>query len=268
MPEPITTAALALFTAGAARRVLGPPADEIGKVLADATANRLRNIQGIAEKAERKLGEQAEMPGAVPLRVAAKVLEDGSWCDDDVMQEYLAGVLAGSRGSDRGDDRGDDRGAYWADLVARLASNYVRLHYLIYRALHDHGPAAEGPSLSLLEGQQARSVYLPLSGVAQSLHVTAVEAQIHANTAMHVLARESLIAPTGWGTGVHVIEHFTGAQEAGIQAVPSHAGIELFMWAHGLAPLSTTDILAPIAGSVDFDEYLQPVAGARVGPLL
>lgn len=264
MPDPITSGALALFAAGAARRVLGPPADEVGKALAQATESRLRNVERIAEKAERKLGEQAEVPGTVPLRVAAKVLEDGSWCDDDVMQEYLAGVLAGSRSA----DGSDDRGAYWADLVARLAGDYVRVHYLLYRALHDKGGAVEGPSISLLEGQQARSVYLPLSGLAASLGVTLEEAHKIGNSSLHVLARESLIAATGWGNGVHVLEHVKGATEPGVHAVPSHAGMELFMWAQGVAPLSALDILEPRPSVSLFDEHLVPVEGAVVGPLL
>lgn len=264
MPDPVVAGAAALFVTGAARRVLGPPADEVGKALARITENRLQNVGRIAEKAEAKLGDRAELPGTVPLRVAAKVLEGGSWCDDDVMQEYLAGVLAGSRSA----DGADDRGAYWADLVARLAGDYVRVHYLLYRALHDHGAAADGPSIALLEGQQARSVYLPVSGMAASLGVTVEEASSIGNNSLHVLARESLIAPTGWGNGVHVLEHVPGATEPGVHAVPSHAGMELFMWAQGVAPSSALDILKPRPEVSLFDEHLVPVEGAVVGRLL
>lgn len=263
MPDPVTLGALALTAAGA-RKVLGPAADEIGNALGRATEFRLRNWGQIVERAQAKLGDAAEDPGTVPPRVAAKVLEDGSWCDDEVMQEYLAGMLAGSR-NDRG---GNDRGAYWADLVARLASDYLRLHYLLYRALHDHGPAAPGPSLTLLEGHEARSIYLPVSGLAASLDVTPAEAQAVANNALHVLARESLIAPTGWGSGPHVLAHFAGAVEEGVQAVPTHAGVELFLWAHGIAASTPLEIMFPLPAGSAFDEYLLPVQGAAVGPLL
>jgi hypothetical protein len=263
MPDPVTAGGVVILAAGA-KQILGPAAHELGQALGRATEFRLRNVGRITQKAEAKLGDKLNDPGEVPPRVAAKVLDDGSWCDDGVMQEYLAGVLAGSRNT----TGGDDRGTYWADLVSRLAGDYVRMHYLLYRALRDHGAQVPGVSLSTIAGHEARSIYLPLSGLSASLGVSLVEAQEVANGAMHVLAREGLIAPTGWGVGHHVVGHMTGAEEPGVQAVPTHAGIELFLWAHAWASSGVNEIFRQISDLPEFDEHLPPVEGARVGQLL
>jgi hypothetical protein len=263
MPDPVTAGGVVILAAGA-RQVLGPAAYELGQALGRATEFRLRNVGRITDKAEAKLGSKVDDPGEVPPRVAAKVLDDGSWCDDGVMQEYLAGVLASSRN----DTGGDDRGTYWADLVSRLAGDYVRMHYLLYRALRDHGAGVPGPGLSTIAGHEARSIYLPMTGLGASLSRSAAEAQMVANGAMHVLSREGLIAPTGWGVGEHVMEHMADVTEPGVQAVPTHAGIELFLWAHNWPSSGVNEIFRQISDLPEFDEHLPPVEGARVGQLL
>src|SRR4051794_14534377 len=98
MPDPVTTAAL--IAAGAAvgsrtvDKVLGPSAEHLGEILNERlTEFRARNIGRVIEAADRKGGRD----GTVPPRVAHRLLEDGSYCDDELMAEYLGGVLAGSR---------------------------------------------------------------------------------------------------------------------------------------------------------------------------
>lgn len=116
-------------------RVLGPSADEIGEALRRYTAFRVGNVARIAEKAESKGAGRGERE--VPPRVAHRLLEEGSYCDDELMVEYLSGVLAAS--STPGGR--DDRAVVWSDMVTGLSSLQVRAHFLLYRewAVRLHG---------------------------------------------------------------------------------------------------------------------------------
>ena len=79
--------------------------------------------------AERKLGpEQLEAPGAVPPRVLKGVLEEGSFCEDEVMAEYLGGVLASSRS----EVSVDDRGTALLAVISGLSTYQLRTHYTMY----------------------------------------------------------------------------------------------------------------------------------------
>jgi hypothetical protein len=70
-------------------RVFGPSADAPGQALGRGTEFRLRNIGRIVEKADQKLGDRADGPGSVPLRVIGTILDEGSYCDDELIVEYL-----------------------------------------------------------------------------------------------------------------------------------------------------------------------------------
>jgi hypothetical protein len=108
-------------------RLLGPAADEYGDQLRQAVANqRASRAARILLKAESKSHGRA---GSVPPRVAYRVLEDGTLSDDELMAEYLSGVLAGSRTP----GGRDDRAVTWSSLVARMSSIQLRAHYVLYR---------------------------------------------------------------------------------------------------------------------------------------
>ena len=139
MPDPLmgTVLAKALGTAGAQSekaatglfvRVLGPSADEIGEALRRYTAYRLRNVGRIVSNADAKT-DDSEEDVIVNPRVARVLIEEGSYCDDDLMANYLGGVLASSRTR----DGRDDRAVTWSRLITDLSALQVRAHYLLYR---------------------------------------------------------------------------------------------------------------------------------------
>ncbi len=127
--------ALALGSKGLSR-VVGPSLDAIGSALGKFTAYRAENLLKIGEKAQRRLDqlEQAEAGesrrehiGSAHPRVAKAILDEGSWIDDDLHQEYLAGLLVdASTVNDGRDDSG-----YLARLVGGLTADQVLLHYLM-----------------------------------------------------------------------------------------------------------------------------------------
>lgn len=134
--EPIGAAASAAVVAagkaageaapGVFARLFGPSADVLGDHWATLLKQRLGNVQRVVEAADQMTSSE---PGSIPPRVAARIFEDAQWADEPMMAEYLSGVLASSRTP----GGTDDRGVYWSSLAARLSSDQLRLHYMIYR---------------------------------------------------------------------------------------------------------------------------------------
>ena len=83
----------AVISAGwAGRKLLGPLFDEIAEDWRQRySEHRLRNLDRIGQKAQAKLGGSIDDEGEVPPRIAAVVMDSGSWCDADVMSEYFGG---------------------------------------------------------------------------------------------------------------------------------------------------------------------------------
>lgn len=142
MPDPITGVALAKAAASAVsadagkdttsllKRLLGPAVDEFGAALGRSMAYKTRNFGRIVERADAKaragIGQNS---GVVGERVAYTLLEDGSLCDDELMRDYLGGLLAGSRCP----DGRDDRAVAWSRVITGMSWLQVRAHYLLYR---------------------------------------------------------------------------------------------------------------------------------------
>ncbi|PPF29992.1 hypothetical protein C5C18_07315 [Rathayibacter tritici] len=115
-----------------AERAFGPAADDLGEQLASWVPWRQENAGRIAGKARRKAGAEA---GPAEARTAKRVLEEGSYADDELMAEYFSGVLSDSM------KVGTDQAVPWAALVADMSASQIALHYVLYRAwaalLHD-----------------------------------------------------------------------------------------------------------------------------------
>lgn len=114
------------------RRVVGPSLDAIGGALGKFTQYRAENLLKIGEKAQRRLsdGDDPDVSDSVHPRVARAILDEGSWINDDLHQEYLAGLLVSARSK----DGRSDRDAYLARMVAGLSAEQIRLHYLTINA--------------------------------------------------------------------------------------------------------------------------------------
>ena len=215
-------------------RVLGPPADVLGQVLARWLDFRTRNVGRILESADRKLGDRAEGTGSVPVRVAGAIFEEGSYCDDQVVSEYLGGVLASSKS---GVSR-DDRGTRWVKLITSLSTYEIRLHYVLYsapRAVYVQRPQrtdwGNGQSYGELR------VVMSQLDVMKAMDFTpeAPAGEIMAE-AMFALHREDLI--TKWVMGPSEEAQRNLGRMAGppgflLCFAPTTVGVQLYMWAQG-----------------------------------
>lgn len=128
MPEEIELLAASAVAAPLLNKLLGPTADYLGggmKAIAEKAAG---NVNAVLNKSLRRLGDGVDDPGGVPPKVLKSVWDEAQLAEDELTQDYLAGVLASSR-SENGRD---DRAAAHARLVGDLSTYALRTHYLLY----------------------------------------------------------------------------------------------------------------------------------------
>ncbi|GAA1681636.1 hypothetical protein GCM10010977_31680 [Citricoccus zhacaiensis] len=110
---------------------LGPSIKAVGSAFGQWTEYRMNNLLRIGERVSERRDSQSGLddgkPRAVHPRLAADLIENSSWIDDELHQEYFAGLIAGETGS-------SDDGLFYSRIVSNLTSSQVRLHFLIYRA--------------------------------------------------------------------------------------------------------------------------------------
>ena len=195
-------------------------------------------------------------------RVAKQIIDEGSWCDDDVVQEYFAGVLAASRS-----ESADDRGAMWASVIAGLSAYQVRTHYVAYRALRELGRMRTPPPLlGLHEQRQAHHIYLPGDEYAVALGLDDLgKAQGIATHALVGLRRVGLI---GWqyAAASPPVLRFPAAHQGvfGLEIEPETPGIELYLWGNGIEFRSAEQIFFENEEAFEIDEPVPPIPGAMV----
>jgi hypothetical protein len=238
--------------AGLFMRVLGPSADEIGEALRRYTAYRLRNVGRIVETADDKAGN-AEDDAIVNPRVARVLLEEGSYCDDPLMTNYLGGVLAASRTQ----DGRDDRAVTWSRLLADLSALQIRAHYLLYREWADR---LHGIYINLGLGENCQKATMHVESdefetvLAAGSGVDGYTAMTHAlyGLAGAGLIQDDFSSGTSRKSGLFKrgSAYIKSKFEQVLDVRPSPSGLELYGWAQGLPGLAPNEF--PIK-AVPFD---------------
>jgi len=82
-----------LVSAKVIEKILGSSADYIGGGVQNWTNQRVKNVGTIFENAERIFADKIDTPGTVPPKVLKGILDDSSFCDDELGAEYFGGVL-------------------------------------------------------------------------------------------------------------------------------------------------------------------------------
>lgn len=86
-------------------RICLPAAEEFGFLLKDKVSNwRANNAIKIAQKAEKILNAKNENDLQGHPKLIMNIINDGSWTDDDVIQDMWAGLLASSCSKDGKDE--------------------------------------------------------------------------------------------------------------------------------------------------------------------
>lgn len=241
MPDPVTGAVVLAKAMGSEQpeavraagrlltRLLGPSVDEFGAALARSVAYRTRNFGKIASRADAK--SRGNRGGIVNTRAAFVMLEDGCLCDDELMAEYLGGVLAGAR-TPTGQD---DRAVSWIKLISGLSALTIKAHYLLYRewAVRLHGRV--DLNLGLAQVASRATLDVDLVEFEQRLSTDGSmyfgEATDHALLA---LLAASLLGPQA-ACGPREQVAPGSPFEKVLRVEPSMRGCELYGWAQGLS---------------------------------
>ena len=246
MPDPVVGGLLKAAGAAAANeggkaipgvisRVLGPAADEIGEALRRYTAFRVGNVERIAIVADRKSGG-GNTEGQVPPRVAHRLLEEGSYSDDELMAEYLGGVLAGGR-TPAGRD---DRAITWSELVSSLSTLQLRAHFMLYRAWAERLRGRIDLGLWEEKNQRKAMLHIDVTDFLSPL-IGDGGSRSGAGSCNSRPIRHGLLGPWhAWGLREHT-NFKTSPFDVVLVVQPSPSGMELFGWAMGRAGLTPAE---------------------------
>lgn len=232
-----------------AGKLLGPTFDYLGGEIRQFAEKCNVNLTNIFVRAHRKAGERLASEGGVSPRVFKNVIDEGAFCSDDVAAEYLAGILASSRVPDAADDRGV---AYLA-VIRELSVHQLRTHYMIYWSVKR---LLEGRLLNVALDADAKKMRLFLPGAFMDTNLGLKESDEVLD--LHVLgglARHDLIGEWGGGSAANVRLWRTGVSEDGYFVTPTIFGVELFLWAHGLAHVHVGDFLLSQAVIEEFPDH-------------
>lgn len=216
--------------ASLAKRMFEPGAKEFGDAFARTVAFRTKNFGRIKERAEKKSRANGRT-GTVHPRVVAFMIEEGSLCDNELMGDYLGGVLAGSISP----DGRDDRAITWSRILGGLSSFQVRAHYLFYREwavrLHEAAPDLD----CSYKGEMAvAEIFLDLEEFGTALLQDCGEdLEVILRHSLFGLTRAGLINDS-WSYGPR--NHYSAQCcefETFLIVTPTGRGMELYGWASG-----------------------------------
>lgn len=238
-------------------KLLGPTCEYIGQNIQQLTKRMHDNLTKIFINAEAKLGDRINEEGKVPPKVLKSILENGAWCEEELQCEYFGGVLASSRSA----ISRDDRGAYLANLVSKLSSYHIRMHYLIYTEIRN---LFSGNSNNICEQTTRRNleIYIPVDTYVKAMDFSEEEVNRLLELTPHILFGLSNIGLIEnnfqYGPRESVIKRYSNADNYGIIVQPSQMGVELFMWAYGYG-------LEPLTSFFDSTLIFNPIEGIIIG---
>lgn len=206
--------------------------DVVGRHLEGWTEHQIENFARVLKRAGDKLPPDVPPEAEVAGRVLRGILEDAPYAEDEVVAEYLGGVLASSKS---GVSR-DDRGASFVELIRRLSTYAIRAHFLLYasnRNLFGNNPIRE---LGLVENRLKLRMFTPVSEFETGLDLSVEEYPRRYRILEHSLVslgRETLIHED-WRFLTDATSRYPSAPENdGIVFSPTILGIQLFFYAMG-----------------------------------
>lgn len=240
-----------LGTAKVIEKVLGPTAEYIGDGLQRWTENRVQNVKKIFSIAVERLGDDINRPGQIPPRVLKGVLDEGSYVVNEIGAQYFGGILAASRST----DIHDDRGVAFIDLLTRMSSYQIRLHYILYyllKEMYDNHPY----SITSEKDRHKLQMLVPLNSLKKSLGVGRREFNMMLNHSSFGLYRESLLESFFWGAPNDFYKKFDHIKNLRVDVesfrfTPSSFGVELYLWVHGNKDIDMKDFFSTRIDKVD-----------------
>ncbi|NVK74738.1 MAG: hypothetical protein HWE24_14810 [Oceanospirillaceae bacterium] len=234
MAEPITTVGIGAIAAylgkDGLQKLLGPTAEYLGGELQKFTQKRIENVGRIFSNAEEKLGKNIDSSGQVPPKVLKAIINEGSYCEDEVAVDYFGGILASSRT----DLRRDDRGARIAKILDGMSTYQIRSHYVIYSLIKK--VFCDSGFHYNQDDRFKMQLFIPMSIYIASMQFDQKEMQQFRAIINHTffgLSNDNLIEGFQYGSHERIKKHFSDAISDGIIVTPSAFGAELYLWGYG-----------------------------------
>lgn len=152
----VPLAVAAYFAGKGIDRLIGPTLSVYGGALSNLAEKANQNWSNICARAIRKLGSELYDDGQISPRLLHHLVEGAPYCEDEFAQEYFAGIIASSRTV-----TGDDSNIHYSALINRLPNSQIRLHYFIYRFIHDCYRSAN-LAMNVRDDRASMPVYIPI----------------------------------------------------------------------------------------------------------
>lgn len=229
--DAITPLAVAYGAKDLVVKLLGPTADYLGAEVQHLTQKGVENIKRVFDVAIRKTGVNLDDGKSVPPRILKDILDQGYFCDDELLAEYLGGVLASSRS---GVSR-DDRGTAFLTLIRRLSSYQLAAHYGFFAAYHE---LFQGVTVDFRDSKDVLdhgAAFMTLADFVSWLSPSIEEDPVI--LLQHIvsgLVREGIILEQCFFGNPLELDKQCGLNisEDGVLFFPSPVGIQLFSWVH------------------------------------
>lgn len=223
--DELVTGALLITNKDLLNKLLGPSCDYIGNeiIKENLVKKSFENISNIFSKAYKKLGNKLEVPGTVNPRILQTVLLNGSFCEDETVQEYLAGALAIARTP----DGKDDSIIGMLKLIESLSHSDLRLHYILYSALYEK---FKNHSIILSEVDELYdyAIFIPCLELFNVINIK------NYDSILEFLSSKSLIEAYGFNDESPLKIDDFHAEMPGLLFFPSLLGIRLFLVVHSI----------------------------------
>jgi hypothetical protein len=232
----IGTGIALLGSAKVLEKVLGPTAEYLGTGIQTFAKKRVENIASIFRRSAQRLEGATENEGmpADPLMLRS-ILDYGSFINDELIQEYLAGLLISSRS----DANRDNRSAIWARTVEQMSTYQIRTHYLFYSIIRKLYLGTNA-NIGLQAIREKHQTYLSLPLYTENVLEGKEEELFNlvgiVQDTVHGLERLGLIGTNfvfGSIQSVNEYSHSVKAELPGIVMQPSVFGAQLFLGISG-----------------------------------
>jgi hypothetical protein len=204
-------------------QLLGPTATYLGGKASVYTEAMVSNVERMFSEAHKKLPPGQRATGEVPPRLLYTSLEQGAFTENGLASSYLGGVLASSKC----EDNSDDRGVAINHTIAGLSVYAIRMHYLLYKAFHE-----------CFQGVPWSTVMFNY----QPMHMSYGHVAVYVGMGFHEFDEDKM-ETDAWSLVGHALRALhreelvnwveTPEQSNRYEFVPTHSGIELFLWANG-----------------------------------
>ena len=190
------------------------------------------------------MGNKIDENGIVAPKILKGIIDNGTWCEERLQLEYFGGILASSRT----DKSRDDRGAYFINLIARLSTYQLRIHFLFYKSLINHCKG-EKVNFDDWEARCKLRLHIPMNTLIDAMNFSDNELKNMSNiirNAIWGLSNENLIGNFSYGEAAFYVVESTEKEvlKEGFIFEPTIVGIELIMWAYGYGQTDISEIFS------------------------